>query len=152
MTIAQAEEIIDVVSVALQTKNCEKLRKYDQFQIDAALKIRIAGEYLSLSRSGALEEHFESGLNLYGGIPFQLGLQFPEFNPIDPATMKFKDQRFADLESASSFGEFCKSIEPEDPDFWAAVYARIGIPLYVATSKRSAEGSGLSKRPWWRFW
>lgn len=111
-----------------------------------------------MSESEKFEDDFEEVLKLYDGIPLSiLGLfvpdddidkleelepNSPEFRShrmaimpvvLDPLTMKLKDERFASLESVSSFGEYCKSIGANDPIFWQKIYSRIGLE-YTAAS------------------
>lgn len=162
MTISEAEHILDILRSALESSDCSRLKAYDLFQIDTALKLRIANEYLFLRRKDTFEEQFASGLKLYGGMPFKLGLLFDEFNPIDSSTMDFKDKRVAALETASSFGDYCRSIRPEDPDYWKKIYARIGLEYDIGmTSPSDADYNQESavpleqknnKKKWWQFW
>jgi hypothetical protein len=55
----------------------------------------------------------------------QIGAK-PVLSAVDPTTMKL-DSRFASLETASSFGDYCKSLGAENPNYWKHVYERIGI-------------------------
>ena len=154
MTISEAEHILDILWSALESSDCSRLKAYDLLQIDTALKLRIAEEYLFSRSKDTFEEQFASGLKLYGGMPFKLGLLFSEFDPIDPSTMGFKDERVAALETASSFGDYCKSIRPEDPDFWRKIYTRIGLDYDVGmTSPSGATTEHKTQiKKWWLFW
>jgi hypothetical protein len=84
------------------------------------------------------DDCFAEGLKLYDSLPWQIMRFVPDdqaddtdpemvFNPIDPSTMNFKDERLAVDETASSFGEYCKSIGSKDPNYWQKIYARIGL-------------------------
>ena len=154
MTISEAEHILEILWSALESNDCGRLKAYDLLQIDTALKLRIAKEYLFLRRKDEFEEQFESGLKLYGGMPFKLGLQFSEFNPIDSSTMKFRDERVAALETASSFGGYCKSIRPEDPDYWRKIYTRIGLDydINMTSSSNATIGQKTKNKKWWQLW
>jgi hypothetical protein len=72
MRISEAEHILDILWSALEGNDCSRLKAYDLLQIDTALKLRIAREYLFLRSKGTFEQEFASGLKLYGGMPFKL--------------------------------------------------------------------------------
>lgn len=143
MTITEADEILNVVSSALQDTShrhhpVSALQGYDLQDICIALKLRIANERLQLAHMPDFEMQFAEGLKLYDSIPWQIMMSFvPDdqvddisalgvFNPIDPCTMAFKNARLAGMETGASFGEYCKSLAPEDPHYWEKVFARIG--------------------------
>lgn len=123
------------------------LRGYDIYQIITALKLRIANEFLLLSHRTDFDDQFAEGLKLYGSVPWQIMRSFvpddqvdsiganPVFNPIDRSTMQWKDQRLASDETAPSFGDYCRSVGPEDPAYWQKIYARLGLE-YTTTSPR----------------
>lgn len=146
MTIAEAEHILGIVEAALCDDShpfghhpISELRGYEISHILAALKLRIANEFLQLVRRSDFEQRFAEGLELYDSVPWQIIRSFVAdeeignigakavLSPIDSATMKFTDKRLASVETCSSFGNFCKTIGPEDPNYWQRVYARIGI-------------------------
>jgi hypothetical protein len=145
MTVTEAEHIIDLVSTALQDEShlygqhpVSALQGYDIFDILTALKLRIANEFLLLSRRPDFEQQFSEGLRLYDNIPWQIMHSFvaddqlgqigarPVMSAVDPATMQL-DKRFASAETGSSFGDYCKSIGSKDPSYWQHIYERIGI-------------------------
>jgi len=122
MTIAEAEYILDIVEKALLNDGpphryyaVSTLKGYDILQIDAAIKLRIAREYLKLLDQPDFEKQFAEGLNLYGGLPWQIINSFvPDyqvgksnadlaFDVIDHTTNEIKEP-YASLETASSFG------------------------------------------------
>jgi len=144
MTIAEAEKIIDIVSAALEDTShrhrpVSALKGYDIYRICTALKLRIANEFLVLAGRDDCDEKFADGLKLYDSVPWQVMRSFaPDdqidslhaemvFNPIDTATMRFKDQRLASEETPSSFGDYCKSVGSKDPVYWEKIYARLGL-------------------------
>lgn len=152
MTVSEAEKIIDIVSEALaltghRHRPVSALKGYDIYQICKALQLRIANEYLLLANRDDFEGQFAIGVNLYGGIPWQIIRQFvPDeqvdsigakmvFNPIDPVTMRFVDQRLSKEETMSSFADFCKSVGSGEPDYWKQIYARLGLE-YTSDSPR----------------
>lgn len=167
MTILEAEQIMDIVSAALQEETgpshrhpISALEGYDVFQIDIALKLRIANEFLVLSKKSNFDKKFSEVINTSGGIPLlivqlfvpdgeleklsKLPLDSPEFRRqrmeitpevFDVQTKTFKDKRLASLETPSSFGDYCKHIGSEDPLYWQKIYTRIGLK-YTSTSPR----------------
>ena len=152
MTMAEAESILDIVSVALRDIShrhhpVSALKGHDIYQICTALKLRIANEFLLLAGRNDFGKQFEDGLKLYDSIPFTImGSFVPDdqvdsimavgvFNPIDSSTMTFKDKRLDDEELASSFGNCCKSLRTNDPIYWQKVYTRLGLE-YTSTSPK----------------
>jgi hypothetical protein len=153
MTILEAERILDAVSEALQDDShphghhpISALKGYGMFDILIALKLRIANEFLQLAHRVDFERQFAEGLTLYDKIPWQImgsfvaddqvgqvGARFV-LSAIDPATMK-PDARFAAVETGSSFGEYCRSVGTEDPNYWKLIYSRIGVD-YTSESPR----------------
>ena len=154
MTILEAEEIIEIVTAALlgeggrRGRPVSALKGNDICEICTALKLRVANEFLQLAERSNFEEQFEAGLKLYDGVPWSIILSFvPDdqvdnilargvFDPIDSSTMAFKDRRLASEETISSFGEFCKSVGCNDPNYWMKIFARIGLE-YTASSPRT---------------
>ncbi len=110
----------------------------DIFEIMTALKLRIANEFLQLSGRPDFEQQFADGLKLYDSIPWQIMQSFVAddqvgqigaplvMSAVDPATMQL-DKHFASVETGSSFGEFCKSMDPTAANYWQRIYDRIGI-------------------------
>lgn len=163
MTIREAEEILDITRSALQDESdpyyhrASLLKGYDVFQIDKALKLRIANEFLCFADRDDGDQRFTEGLNTYSGIPFSIANLFvpddqlarlEQLSPDSPDFFKtklaispsmldsdgnFKDGRLASLETTDSFGNFCRSIGASDPNYWKKVYERIGLE-YSATS------------------
>ena len=152
MTLAEAERILDIVSVALMDIShryhpVSALKGYDIYQICTALKLRIANEFLILAKEDDFEKQFEDGLHLYDGIPLTIMISFvPDsqidsigaigvFNTIDPSTMTFVDKRLSEDETPSLFGNYCKSLGNNDPIYWQKVYTRLGLE-YTSTSPK----------------
>jgi hypothetical protein len=145
MTILEAEEIIDIVTAALQDEGGHRgrpvsaLKGHDIYDIITALRLRVANEFLQLAERSDFEEQYGAGLEFYDGVPWLIMSSFvPDdqvdnllargvFNPIDPSSMTFKDKRLASDETISSFGEYCKSLGCNDPNYWMKVFARIGL-------------------------
>lgn len=153
MTVDEAERILDIVSAALQDQSdpagqhpVSALQGYDLFDIMTALKLRIANELLLLSRRPDFDTQFAQGLRLYDGIPWQIMSTFVAdeqlgqrgaklvMSAIDPATMQL-DQRFAGVETCSSFGDFCRALGAAQSNYWRLVYERIDID-YTPNSPR----------------
>jgi len=174
MTMQEAEHILDVAIAALQEESpppfhpISSLRGYDVFQIDMALKLWVANEFLILSERDDFEKQFAEGIQLYDPIPLHIVTLFVaddeiaklrklepgthEFKqlaaeisptPLDSSTMTFKDDKLASLETVSSFGDYCKSIGPRDPIYWQKIYTRIGLE-YTSQSPRGNKPAQLS--------
>jgi len=167
MTIREAEEILDITSRALQDESdpyyhrASLLKGYDVFQIDKALKLRIANEFLFWDRNDG-QERFTEGLNSYSGLPLSIANlfvpddQLAKLNALSPDSAdffktklsimprmldsegNFKDGRLASLETPDSFGNYCKSIGATHPNYWKKVYERIGLE-YTSTSPKGNE-------------
>jgi len=157
MTIEQAETILDIVSAALQDDShpfgqhpVSSLHGHDLSTILIALKLRIANEFLQLAHQSDFERQFAEGLQLYDSIPWQIMRSFVAddevgtigarlvLSPIDPSNMKFADQRVASMETGSSFGDFCRSIGPRDPNYWQRVYERIELEYTFKSPRGNA--------------
>ncbi len=168
MTMSQAEETLDIASRALQDESdtfyhrVSLLKGYDVFQIDKALKLRIANEFLFYADRNDGQERFAEALNTYSGLPLSIATLFvpddhiaklqaispnsPEFFKtklsIMPNTLdsegNLKDGRLASLETPSSFGNYCESIGAKHPTYWKNVYGRIGLD-YTSTSPKENE-------------
>lgn len=155
MNISEAESILDIVSDALQDTRhrhhpVSALKGYDIYQIGTAFKLRIANEFLILADSDDFNERFTEGLKLYDSIRWtimgtfvsddQVDELFAEgvFNPIDSATLTFKDERLAADETGSSFGDYCKSLGSKDPLYWQKIYTRADLE-YTSASPRANE-------------
>lgn len=152
MTIAEAEKILDIVYSALQDTShrhhpVSALKGNDIYQICAALKLQIANEFLLLAHRDDFDQQFAEGLRLYDGIPWIIVTTFVAddlvderfaegvFNLIEPSTMDFKDERFASEETGTSFGDYCKNIGPNDPNYWRKIYARVGLEYTAGSPK-----------------
>lgn len=78
MTIPEAEEIVDIVSRALQAKNPNELspmsllKGYDVPEIDAALKLSIANKFLYLSGDPASENRFGEFVRAASAVSFAI--------------------------------------------------------------------------------
>jgi len=168
MTMPEAEEILDITSRALQDQSdlhyhrLSLLEGYDVFQIDQALKLRIANEFLYFADRDDGDEKFTEGLIICSGMPFSIPTLFvpddqlaklerlspdsPEFFQtklaIRPSMLdsdgNFKDARMASLETVESFGDFCRLIGASDPNYWKKVYERIGFE-HTSTSPQGNE-------------
>lgn len=168
MTISQAEEIIDLISAVLQSESTQPyrpvslLKGYDIVQIDAALKLRLANQFLYLSGNPDFENKFGAAVQAYAGIPFHIASMFvPDESlvkldtlpvgsreymrqkieswpsPLDES-MRLKDERLASVETPSSFADYCKQLGTEDPLYWQKVYTRIGLEYTTKSPRGSA--------------
>lgn len=150
MTLREAEKIFDIVTDVLQDDThphipLSALKGYDIYQVSTALKLRIANEFLLLASRDDFEKKFEDGLKLYESGPLLVAMRVvPDdqvddiwaqgaFDLIDPDTMTFADKRLADEETASSFGQYCKSVGETDPLYWQKIYTRLNLD-YTSTS------------------
>jgi hypothetical protein len=154
MTMAEANQILDIVIEAQMNlmhlshrrPPISALKGYDIYQIFTAFKLIVANEFLILAWRNDFEKQFEDGLSLYDSCIINImGTYVPDnqvdnilaesvFNPIDWSTMTLKDWE-ADIESVSSFGDYCKSLGTNDPLFWQKVYTRLGLE-YTSTSPK----------------
>lgn len=153
MTLSEAEKILDIVSAALQDTShrhhpVSALKGYDIYQICTAIKLRIANEFLLLANRADFDGRFTEGLNLYDSIPYHVMRFVPDnqvnnidaemvFNPIDPLTMNYKDERLAAEETVSSFGEYCKSVGSKDLIYWQKIYTRLGLQYTSESPKEN---------------
>lgn len=155
MTMVEAESIINIVSEALlDTSHCRHpvsaLQGHDIYSILTAAKLCIAKEFMVLSWQQDFEKQFADGVALYAGLPGVLALNFvpdhqvditfpdfPEyvFDTIDPSSRMYKDERLASEETATSFGDYCRSIGTDDPIYWQKIYTRLGLE-YTSTSPK----------------
>src|SRR5262245_46321093 len=88
MGIEEAERILDIVSRALQDRShrhcpISALKGYDLPQIDTALKLRIANEYLLLANKPDFETQFKAGVDLYDGVPWTIMSRFVPDDQVD---------------------------------------------------------------------
>lgn len=144
MTLREAEKVFDIVTDALQNDPhrhvpLSALKGYDIYQVSTALKLRIANEFLILAPRDDFDEKFSDGLKLYDSGPLLLAMRVvpdnqvddvrarPAFELIDPTTMTFADKRLAAEETASSFGEYGKSVGENDPLYWQKIYTRLNL-------------------------
>jgi hypothetical protein len=165
MTIIEAEQILNIACTALQEKSqhslhpISSLKGYDAFQIAIALKLRIANEFLVLAGRPDCEKKISESINVYSGILYSIFILFvPDVeleelsklprgsheywkqrmniapSPFDDSK-GFKDNRLAELETGSSFGDYCKLVGSEDQLYWQKIYTRIGLE-YTSTSPR----------------
>ena len=173
MTILEAEKVVDIVANALEAtghrhRPVSALQGYDIYQICTALKLRLANEFLLSAHRDDFEQQFSDGLRLYDSTPWHVINGFvPDdqvdvigakrvFDPIDPSTMSLSDERLAAEETASSFGEYCKSIGTKDDLYWQKVYTRLRLE-YTPTSPKGNDpvfaeesnptGRGLANAP-----
>src|SRR5205823_4308545 len=105
----------------------------------------IANEFLHLFHRPDFEQIFAAGLELYDGLPWilmssvvadhELGTVMAEkvCSAINPTTMQL-DERFATIETGKSFGGFCKALGVDEPQYWLAVYERVGLDTKDARS------------------
>lgn len=142
MTISEAEQIYDIVHAAFQATShrhhpVSALEGYDIYQICIAFRLRIAGEFLLFSGREDFEKNFADGLEHSGCIPGMLPLCFVPDDQVDSVcaemafcdvqTGRFKDKRLDSVETADSFGAFCKSVGSKDPLYWQKIYTRLGL-------------------------
>ncbi len=165
MTPETADPIIDIVAAALQENDglpyhpLSSLQGFDVLQIDTALKLWIANQFLLLSLSEreaeldeiaaefattpqlvatlfvADEERNKLKSVLKGSREFST-LQFEMMPSYLDADGKVKPE-FASLETLPSFAKFCRQVGAADPLYWQNVYTRIGLPY----EKRCPQGN-----------
>jgi len=157
MSINEAESIIDLISSALQDNRyghllpISLLGNYNIYDIDTALKLRVAREFLAAFNGSISLEEFENLVeNVYGSALLNIYPRLVSDNKLDelsalqPGTREyfrkemeielnahnengFKDDKFSSLETIASFSAFCKEISGDDPLYWQKVYTRLGL-------------------------
>lgn len=157
MTLLESENILDIVSEALLAESISSfhplssLKGFSLYEIDTALKLRCAHEYLYLSLKGNYSDEFESIKNKFGGIPFSIESLFVEDsklqklqqlepnsreyrsykikispNPLN-SSFEFKDQKSGELETIDSVCNYCEYLGNSDKLYWQKIYTRIGL-------------------------
>ena len=162
MTMEEAENIIGIVSLALIDKSWPHpkslLQGYSVYEIDTAVKLRIANEFLISMHSEELLADFDKAvIYTYGRIPLMVYSNFVSDEVLKELKQKFvpnsreyriqssmirpnpfdengiKDKKFGSLESIESFASYCKLIGGDDPLYWQKIYTRISLK-YTSTS------------------
>jgi len=162
MTIKKANFILDVIC----DENLDKTSRedhqifaiggYNEFQVNIALKLNIANEFLLLSqifeKDDELEKAFSNALSNYEHLYLDILEDFGTIYEIDdlyetdPDSIEFKqiltnirhrqtglvnkDGVLFDkdsIESLTSFGNYCKLLGVKDPDYWQKIYNRLGL-------------------------
>jgi hypothetical protein len=146
MTMAEAHHIMKIAYDALDARMnishrhppVSALKGYDIYQFITASKLLVANEFLLLTGRNDFEKLFEEGLKHYDATPWMIMRFVPDdqvdnmwavgvFDPFDRPTMTCKDKRFEAEETASSFGNYCRSLGTNDPIYWQKVYTRLGL-------------------------
>ena len=184
MTIEEAEHIIDIVAAALvktsplmQICNTNSLLKhfqplsdlkgYDMFQIDIALKLRIANTFLYLSGRTNFEEEFAKevrictfpilGMNFF--VPDELFERMNKFVKSSDKSSLSREEQFREhdlfketmplteffienkewlaRETGDSFGKYCISVGANDPLYWQKIYTRLGLEYTTGAPRRN---------------
>lgn len=165
MTPETADPIIDIVAAALQENDglpyhpLSSLQGFDVPQIDTALKLWIANQYLllSLSERGAELDGIAAEFATTPQLVATLFVADEERNKLKCVTkgsqeyrdLQIKmmpsfldangntDPKFASLELITSFAKFCRQVGAADPLYWQKIYTRIGLPY----EKRCPQGN-----------
>jgi len=156
LTPSTAEPILDIVADALQQDDglpfhpLSCLKGYDVFQIDIALKLRIANDLLLLTLMGR-EAELEGRVKEWASIPQFIVTLFvpdaernklralskgsPEYTKLWLKMMPSYilpdfsiDPKFGRLELLSSFADYCRKIGATDPLYWQKIYTRLELP------------------------
>jgi hypothetical protein len=150
LTPETAEPILDIVSVALQRDELpfiprSALRGHDVYEIDTALKLRIANEFLWLAHKGR-EAEIEARAEQWGAIPYHVAMQVVDDEKLIPfrrlekdsreylqllvevSPVTTADERINSLEMLSSFAKFCRHVGALDPLYWQRIYTRLDLP------------------------
>ena len=159
MTLAEADRIIDIVLEALQADDdipfhpVSRLQGYDLLQFVAAVKLRLASMSLALAETGAPSERFDEEVTFWESGPFNSfsslfipDIEFHKLRHLPRDSKEYydtvmllkcstSDERFLELETISSFAEYCRFVDPSDPLFWEKIYDRIGLPYSGMISK-----------------
>lgn len=155
MTISDAEHIMDIVRKALAQESrhglhpLSSLEGYDVFQIDMASKLLIANDFLILSEAPNFEEKFSKSIEFYRIIRLIISDQFVPDKELEylarfasSTSFEYKGLKttvspspldksamicLGSLETASSFGDYCKHVGSEDQFYWQKIYTRIDL-------------------------
>lgn len=166
LAFAEAEKIlVDVVSNAFQRDDGlpfhrqSTLLGHDVFQVDKALKLRIANDLLVINAIDRPIEEFNTRCDEWASVPLQILTQFAPDAELDelqkipvgsreyaaktveimPSPLDsdgFKDSRVASLETLPSFGAFCKQVGVKGPMYWQKIYTRLEL-AYTTSSPRA---------------
>jgi len=161
LTPETAEPILDIVAEALQQDDglpyhpLSSLQGYDVLQVDSALKLRIANDFLLLSLHGR-EAELDDIAKQWETIPFHVVTSFVrddernKLKSVPKGSREYmglqikmsphgmiNDTEFSSLEVLSSFVKFCRHVGAADSLYWQKVYTRIGLPY----EKRCPQGN-----------
>jgi len=157
MNLDKAEEIVKVFSIALQGKKTtlpvrrkSDLKGFTLSEIDTACKLIIARNYLEFNGTPEGDDLFKKvvgnfGFSIYG--IFTLFVDDEEFNELEKMDRSSTDykkklstlvskganennpeyQKFLQLETMESFGNFCRHVGKDDPLYWQKIYTHLGL-------------------------
>jgi hypothetical protein len=156
MNLDKAAEIVNVFGKALEGKNTtSKLRRKSDLkgftlsEIDTAHKLILARNF-QFTGTPEGDAIFEKTVGSFGysiGIYFLLFVddkEFDELEKMDRSSNDYKKQlstsatkganennpeyqKFLQLESIESFGNFCRHVGRDDPLYWQKIYTHLGL-------------------------
>lgn len=139
MTIAEAGRVYDIVSEALQDTSYPRhavstLKGYDIIQIDIALKLTLANEFLLLSKTRGREEFeklFEDGVQMYEAIPQLVLMTFVSDDEVNDYSARCAfhgmAKEYLSQETIGSFADYCRYVGADSPFYWPLIYQRLRL-------------------------
>lgn len=164
MNLDEAEQIVKEFGKALEGKDTtlpvrrkSDLKGLTLLEIDTACKLIIARNYFEFTGTPKGDALFEKvvgnfGFSIFGF--FSLFVDDKEFNELvkmDRSSIDHKKkvstlvskganennpdyQKFLQLESMESFGNFCRHIGRDNPLYWQKIYTHLGLPYNTSQS------------------
>lgn len=156
MNLDKAEEIVKEFSKALEGKKTtlpvrrkSDLQGFTASEIDTACKLMIARNY-EFTGTPEGDAIFEKAVGYFGYSIYSYFLlfvddrEFDELGKMDRSSTDYKKQlstsatkganennpeyqKFLQLESMESFGNFCRNVGREDPLYWQKIYTHLGL-------------------------
>lgn len=166
MTLRKAQHVVERVVAevtspsAVLVRRMSELGGYDLEQIQVAMKLCVARDYLACSRTPSALTTFRKQVDRYDAVFVSLPCSFVPDGMLDkfahqkPDSREHKQamlclvaewcdhanpahQRWVHSETITSFGRFCEHVGSHDAQFWPKVFAHLELP-YEGTS--SLEG------------
>ncbi|MDP4198349.1 MAG: hypothetical protein Q8922_04475 [Bacteroidota bacterium] len=106
-----------------QVLRTSPFKNYQPWELDAAFKIGIAEMYLYRAKNSVSEQVYADYVN--SSSPMMLQLQ-GWIEVMNPETLKML-KPWGEFESSTSFSNCCVAIGSNNPQYWQAVYERIGL-------------------------
>ena len=159
MTLAESERIIDLVAATLidQSQSSSQrhpsvLQGFTMFDVIAALRLRIANEFLASADQPDGEAQFQANLMLYDRTRYSIASAFQDYhnhNPLDSRIFGALKANTFELNpvfracgTCRGFAEFCKTVGPNEPSYWQIIYRHCNL-AYTSDSPQGNLPYGL---------